>query len=197
MSQPLRRVVAETSDEPRLLKAIAHPIRVEVLRLMGERVMSPNEVAKTMGERLSKISHHVKVLHELDCIELVETKQVRGATAHFYRAKEKAVISDSISSRLSEPMRQAITNTTVNNIVDRVTEATGAGTFDSRTDRHVTWAPLNLDEQGWDELIAAKARLLYEEWEIEARALNRMAESGEAPIRVISANLGFEAAPSD
>ncbi len=50
--------------DQRLIKALAHPLRVEILAILNERVASPNELAKGLGEGLSQVSYHVKVLHE-------------------------------------------------------------------------------------------------------------------------------------
>ncbi len=50
--------------DQRLIKALAHPLRVEILAILNERVASPNELAKGLGEGLSQVSYHVKVPHE-------------------------------------------------------------------------------------------------------------------------------------
>jgi hypothetical protein len=49
-----------------------------------------------------------------------------------------------------------------------VREAVRQGTFDDRTDRHLSYAPLMLDEQGWRDLNERMAELL--EWAIEEQA---------------------------
>lgn len=72
--------------DPRMEKALAHPLRAKALPLFGERPMSPSEVARRLGVDIASLAYHVRMLRRLGCIELVETKQRRGAVEHFYRA---------------------------------------------------------------------------------------------------------------
>lgn len=63
-------------------------MRRGILREMfdaGEEI-SPRELAARLGEQLSALSYHVRVLAECEAIELVRTEQIRGSTQHFYRA---------------------------------------------------------------------------------------------------------------
>lgn len=84
-----------------LAKARSHPIRIKLLNaLVPGRVASPNELSKEVGLDLSVVSYHVRKLLEFDCIELVDTKPVRGAVEHFYSAKAPAVSGD-VSEALS------------------------------------------------------------------------------------------------
>ena len=78
MAQPTASAT-ENELDPRLVKAMGHPIRVDALRVFGERVASPSEVAKLLHQPLGKVAHHTKVLVDLELIELVETTHVRGA----------------------------------------------------------------------------------------------------------------------
>lgn len=75
-----------------LFNALGHTMRRQILREMldtgGE--ISPRELAARLGEQLSALSFHVRVLDECDAVELVRTEQVRGSTQHFYRVIVKA-----------------------------------------------------------------------------------------------------------
>src|SRR5215211_3459933 len=70
----------------RLARALSHPLRLKLLAALNEGVASPNQLANRLGEPLANVSYHVRILLDLDCIELVETAQRRGAIEHFYRA---------------------------------------------------------------------------------------------------------------
>ena len=72
--------------DPRLAKALAHPLRARILVVLNERVASPNEIAQMLGEALPNVSYHVRTLSDLDCIALVRTAQRRGAIEHYYLA---------------------------------------------------------------------------------------------------------------
>jgi hypothetical protein len=71
-----------------------------------------------------------------------------------------------------------------------------AGTIDARDDRHLSWMPLRLDEQGWINVLKRiddTFRWLFEEQE---EANERMAKSGEKPIPMTVALAAFES-PKD
>lgn len=78
---------SSTSKSGDLFVALAHPLRRRILRRMieDEVEISPRELALHLGEQLSRLSYHVRILAWCDAIELVRTEQVRGSTQHFYR----------------------------------------------------------------------------------------------------------------
>jgi DNA-binding transcriptional ArsR family regulator len=72
-------------------------------------------------------------------------------------------------------------------------EALIAGTFDTRTDRCLSWSLIRLDRQGLESVVASiesLPRLISEEQE---RARMRMAKSGEKPIPLTVGLAAFEA----
>ena len=77
----------EANIDRRLIRALGHPVRVRALEVLNERVASPSQLAKELGEPLGNVAYHVKILEENDAIELVRTAPVRGALEHFYRAR--------------------------------------------------------------------------------------------------------------
>lgn len=75
-------------DWEQLARATAHPLRVsilEVLGLDGGRTLSPTELCRELQMPLSNTNYHVTELAKAGLIELDGTRQVRGATEHFYR----------------------------------------------------------------------------------------------------------------
>ena len=86
----------------RMAKALSHPIRMQILTILHKRVASPNQIAQELGEGLSQVSYHVKVLKEYKCIELVRTEPRRGAVEHFYRATARSFFSDDEFKSLSD-----------------------------------------------------------------------------------------------
>jgi DNA-binding transcriptional ArsR family regulator len=67
-------------------QAAAHPLRATVLAKLGAQVYSPNELANELGASLGRVSYHVRVLHDLGMIKLVDTAPRRGAVEHYYKA---------------------------------------------------------------------------------------------------------------
>ena len=94
--------------DPRIAKALSHPMRARILVILNERVASPNEIAEMIDERLPNVSYHVRALLDLDCIELVDTAQRRGAIEHYYRAVVRPFFSDRDWKRIPRSARQAI-----------------------------------------------------------------------------------------
>src|SRR6186997_1412378 len=96
--------------DPRIAKALSHPMRARILGILDERVASPNEIAEMIDERLPNVSYHVRALLELGCIELVSTAQRRGAIEHYYRALTRPFFSDRDWKRLPRSGRMAVSD---------------------------------------------------------------------------------------
>lgn len=77
---------ADASEEVKLLRAVAHPLRRAILKEMrGEEEISPRDLSERLEVGLSDVAYHVRVLAECEAITLVRTRPVRGSTQHFYR----------------------------------------------------------------------------------------------------------------
>src|SRR5918992_4443389 len=122
--------------DPRLAKALSHPMRTRILAILNERVASPNEIAEMIGERLPNVSYHVRALADLECIELVRTAQRRGAIEHYYRALTRPFFSDRDWKRLPRSGRQAIADVGLQLVWEDVSKAIEAETCEARPDRH-------------------------------------------------------------
>ena len=69
-----------------ILRALAHPLRLQVLEALGEGRLSPAEFAATRGTAsVSAISPHFRKLARAGLIELSSTEPRRGALMHYYR----------------------------------------------------------------------------------------------------------------
>src|SRR5215212_9695161 len=168
--------------DPRIAKALSHPMRARILMILNERVASPNEIADEIDERLPNVSYHVRALLDLGCIELVDTAQRRGAIEHYYRAVLRPFFSDRDWKRLPRSGRQAISDSILQILWDDVSESIKAGTFEGRDDRHLTHGRMVLDEQGWEEMAELLNGVLAEVEKIEAGSKSRMnkADNGAA-----------------
>jgi DNA-binding transcriptional ArsR family regulator len=187
------------SVDPRIVKALGHPLRQRILHALSERVCSPKQVADELGEPLGNVSYHVRILLAHEAIELVDTRPVRGAIEHFYRATIRPFFDDTHWAQLPPASRRALFGQTLEQIGKHVRDAAIAGGFD-RLETHVTWTPLKLDAEGWTELSAKLVELLDEAARIEAESLTRLAgaEPGDAgPIRSELAMMHFERVPVD
>jgi hypothetical protein len=186
--------------EPRhhhLLKAMAHPVRMHLLGLLSYRHVSPAEFARERGEPVSKVAHHFRSLEKLGCIEVIHTRPVRGSTEHFYRRSETILVRDEDLLEMPEEVSRLLLSTIVRGFLGRVTRALRTGTLTARTDAHVTWNSVKLDEHGWKEVTEILGSAYVAVDEAEARALERMEESGEDGLVATVGLAGFESPPED
>jgi DNA-binding transcriptional ArsR family regulator len=183
----------KSSVEISIAKALKHPLRVEILAILDNRVASPAELAEELNERVGNVAYHVKQLKKFKCVELVRTRQVRGATEHFYRAIRRPYFHDSDWQTLPLPARQGISGSVVQMVFDDVTESFEAGAFDAREDRHLSRTPLRLDERGWREMNSMLNQTVERALDLQAEAAERMSTSEDSGVSVRMALFGFEA----
>jgi DNA-binding transcriptional ArsR family regulator len=182
-----------------IVKALSHPLRMRILTRLNEGVASPNEMSKEFEESLPLVSYHVRILRELDCIELVRTTPRRGAIEHHYRALTRPFLDDADWAQLPPSARKAVSNTVLSKALGDVRDAVATGTFDDRADRHLSYSSLMLDEQGWRALGDRLNELL--DWAIEEQAASagRLQDdaSGGPEIRSRLTLLAYPSPPID
>jgi DNA-binding transcriptional ArsR family regulator len=178
--------------DQRLVKALAHPLRAQILAILNERISSPNQLANELGEALSNVGYHVSVLKKYNCIEMVKTARRRGATEHFYRGMTRSFLSDANWSQLEPSARNAISIAGMKMIVDRAMGALEAGTFDSRGDRHLSCTPLVVDGEGWTDIASLLERTLESVLDIQAESAGRLAEGDEKGMSATVSIVSFE-----
>lgn len=175
-----------------LVKALGHELRVEILGILNERVASPNELSQELGEGLSQVSYHVKVLKDYKCIKQVKTVPRRGAVEHYYRATASAFLTNRDWHALPRSIRPGLSADLFDLIRGDVVRSLEEGSFDARPDRHLSRTPLLLDEAGWKKVQKVLEKALDEVVGIQKDASARLAKSGEEGINASVAILGFE-----
>jgi DNA-binding transcriptional ArsR family regulator len=176
----------------RLVKALAHELRVEILTILNERMASPNELAKELGEGLSQVSYHVKVLKDYETITLVKTEPRRGAVEHYYRATSRPFVSDRDWQQLPGSVRSSLSAELLELIQEDAIHALVEGTFDARADAHLTRNLALLDEKGWRDLMKGLGATQNLISKVQTESAVRLQKSGEEGIPVSVAVLGFE-----
>jgi DNA-binding transcriptional ArsR family regulator len=179
----LKRQTASAVDS-RLAKALAHPLRVQLLAALNEGVASPNELAKKLDEPLTNVSYHVRMLHDLGCIELVETEPRRGALEHYYRAVVRPFFGDRDWKRLPRNARGSISDAVLQLVWEDAAEAIKGGLFDEREDRHLSRSVLSVDERGWDDLHDLLSQTLDRAMQIQADSASRASKNGDEAFNV-------------
>jgi DNA-binding transcriptional ArsR family regulator len=159
--------------DSRLAKALAHPLRVQLLAALNEGVASPNELAKKLDEPLTNVSYHVRMLHDLGTIELVETEPRRGALEHYYRAVVRPFFADREWKRLPKNARGSISDAVLQLVWEDAAEAIKSGLFDEREDRHLSRTVLQVDREGWEELNELLVDVIDRAMQIQADSASR------------------------
>ncbi len=163
-------------------KAFAHPLRVQILIILNERVASPNLLAQQLDQSLNLVAYHVRVLEKYDCIELVDTKQRRGATEHFYRATRRQFLSDSEWSKMPESLRPGLAGAVLKTVFEDLEAAVRTGSLDEIDDVHLSRTPMVVDKRGWKEIGELLGETLDRVLEIQAESSERISGSGEGGI---------------
>jgi DNA-binding transcriptional ArsR family regulator len=185
----------EVAADERLVRALKHPLRLELLRRFVERTATPNELAHELGEPIGNVAYHVRDLVAIGYLELVRTEPRRGAVAHYYRATIRPSIPDAEWARLDPKVRAQMSSRVLQNMFGEAVAALRSGTMDSQLDRHLSWRSLALDEQGWADLTVTMAATMERIAEIEAESTTRRVDSGEPSMSAIAALMSFERSP--
>ena len=142
--------------DPDLAKALSHPLRQRILeRLSASGEASPTQLARALDVPLGNVAYHVRILHQLGFVELVGTRQRRGALEHRYRALSHPWLDAEQWARLPASFRRLALARTLRDIVSDASEAGVGGGFD-HPDAQIRRVSLELDQEGWSEV----ARLL-------------------------------------
>jgi|ERR1700710_1176395 DNA-binding transcriptional ArsR family regulator len=180
------------SMETTLAAIVAHPTRARAFSILAERTASPVEIAQQIGKDVGHVGYHVRKLLQLELIELVDEKPVRGAVEHFYRAIERPVVTEEEFAGQSVEEREVFTRYTLQLHVTDIARAMDEHTVDARVNRVVTRMPILVDEEGFQELSDLHTEVLERTMEIEARSNERRATSEEEGIPTVSSSMFFE-----
>jgi DNA-binding transcriptional ArsR family regulator len=137
--------------DQQMVRALAHPLRVEILRLLEEGPSGPKRLSDRMREKLGNVSYHMKVLLDYDFVELVDSIPRRGAVEHVYALKRGGVGSRNWQE-VPPSIRTSAVGSALAGFVNRAIKALDAGTVESREGSGINWFPLIVDETGWEEL---------------------------------------------
>lgn len=160
-------------DDPRLVKGLAHPLRIHILRVLENRVASPSEIAEEIGAPLGNVSYHVRFLARVGLIELTSTKPRRGAVEHYYRAVGRISVTDQAWAQVPEVVKSGMISSTLDQAGRVIGAAASSGGFD-RGDAVVARREMLLDEQGFAQLASELNGLLERITEIERDSAKRL-----------------------
>src|SRR4051794_14809194 len=164
-------------SDPRVIKALTHPLRIQILRLLEERIASPSELADEIGAPLGNVSYHVRQLHGLGLIKLVKKTPRRGAIEHHYKAVAQAPISDEAWAGTPGLVKESVVGSTLGQLGKDVNAAASGGGF-KRPEAQLVREELALDEKGFADVAKELARTLERVAKIREDSAKRLEKSG-------------------
>lgn len=159
-------------SDPRLVRALAHPLRLRILSVLERRIASPKELAHEIGAPLTHVSYHVRQLAQLGVIELERTTPRRGAVEHHYRLEARPSITDEGWRGAPEIAKQALVGAVLGQLSAEVNAAAAEAGF-SRDDAHLQRLSIELDDEGWQEASKALKAVVEDLQRIEEDARKR------------------------
>jgi DNA-binding transcriptional ArsR family regulator len=186
---------AKTETKPMettLAAIVAHPTRVRCFSILAERTASPVEIAQEIGKDVGHVGYHVRKLQEMNLIELVDERPVRGAVEHFYRAIARPIVHEKEVAEQSVEEREVFTRHILQLHVADVARAMDEHTFDARPNRWILRTPLLVDEEGFEELATLHAEIYERTLDIQARSDERRTGTEDEGIPTMSTTMFFE-----
>lgn len=192
--------------EPSICNALRHPIRARILEVVNELPISasrfvrqglvPDEFYENYQQAVSLVSYHFEQLEEEGCVEIIEKVPRRGVYEKVYRGVSRVFFSDAEFEALAFDDRKGLSKTSFQGVVARTDGAIRSGTFDARTDRHLTWRAFQCDEQGWTDMTSILAEAFYKLEDARKATAERLREQeDDAGFPATFAMLGFESPP--
>lgn len=182
---------------PRLAAAMSHPTRVQAMTVLNERTASPREIATEIDEPLNNVTYHVNQLRDLGCIELVRTEAARGGRVleRFYKATQRSYFDEEAWDVLTDRERLGVTGAGMKIIAKDIAQSMASGAFSSGDGAHIGRSVLQVDDEGWHEIIELIERSNREVIEIEERVARRAAEGAEPAIDAKVVMFQFRSSP--
>jgi DNA-binding transcriptional ArsR family regulator len=115
------------------VKVVADPLRVRILETIVLEPRTTKQIAELLGEKPTRLYHHVDALADAGLIRLVDTRPVRGTTEKYYQAVARSFRTDpDLFSRSDEGDDEAraladIATTMFHNVTEEVRELIFSG----------------------------------------------------------------------
>jgi DNA-binding transcriptional ArsR family regulator len=167
--------------DARLIKAYAHPLRLQILSLLDNRVASPKQIAAELETPLPNTAYHVRQLASLGLVQLVRRTARGGAIEHHYTAKVRPTVPDEVWATLPDIVKRAYSSGTLQQAITQMVAAADDDGFLAE-DSHFSRSPGRVDAKGWSaisrELLKTLGRVERIVEESEARLASGPEEEG-------------------
>jgi DNA-binding transcriptional ArsR family regulator len=188
----IEKTGSEVGIDQRLVDLASDSVRRDALVALNEGTADATGLARRLGVDVPTMTSHLQKMRDQGLIEVVDRPPGPGSAEPGYRALVRALWSSEEWASLSLEERRKLSGWIVKMIVADGEEALESGTFSERTDSHASRTVSVVDEHGWGELTRIQNEALEASFAVQAASAERLAESGEDGIRVMSAMLCFE-----
>jgi DNA-binding transcriptional ArsR family regulator len=179
-------------DDPRLVKALAHPLRIRVMSLLEQRSATPKEMALELGVPLENLSYHVRTLRDFGFIKLERRRMVRGAVEHRYGLAARPQITAKAWEQLPAAVREALDAASLDQIWDIVSRAAAQNKM-ARAESHLTREYVRLDEEGFAAASQIISDAVDKLMEVEKQAAKRLRTHDAAEVPTVLIAMLFDA----
>jgi DNA-binding transcriptional ArsR family regulator len=183
-------------DDPRLVKALAHPLRIRIMGILERRSATPKELAEMLDVPLENLSYHVRALRDFGYIKLERKRAVRGAVEHRYGMAARPRITAAAWEQLPAIVREALDAASLDQIWDVVSRAAAQDKM-SRPDSHMARRAARLDEQGFAEISEVITQAVNRFVEIEQEAAERLRKHKSTEVPAVLVAMLFDAPDDD
>lgn len=170
-----------------LLRLTQEPALFRTLVTFNDGPATVDDVAEALGVSEETATQYVDRLLAEGFIGLAGEALRGGVLKAIYKAKIRTLWSDEEWAAISVAERRRLTTWTVDWVHAELLEAIEAGTVEARVDSHTSRNVAFVDEQGWRELTRIQREALEASFAVQAESAERLAESGESGVPVLSA----------
>jgi len=155
------------------------------------RPATAEELAAELGLPLQDARRLLGNLLRVGLVESVEGRTKDDPIEGAYTYSKRGLIEEEVME-MSLAERQRLATTVVSILEHESDEALEAGTFNLRPEHVLVRVPMDLDEEGWREISDVLQTAMHELLDAMGRSQDRLADSGERPIRATAGLLFFE-----
>ncbi|HEX8752787.1 MAG TPA: hypothetical protein VF731_05150 [Solirubrobacterales bacterium] len=184
-------------EEQPARKALRHYWRVRIVAACTVSAITVRQFLDRAGvpEQAARgVRHHFRKLQLAGFLGPQEG-MARGLRQYIYAALRQGLITDAEFAQMPIADRREVSKAYFDDLDARIKEAVEADTVDGRENSHLTWAPLGLDQRGFNDVMETLHMALARVLEIGAESRARRRSSREPVIPATVALMGFESPP--
>jgi DNA-binding transcriptional ArsR family regulator len=176
--------------EARLVYSVLHPVRLDILAILLDRIASAKQIAAILNEPPSTVRRHLRALRDSQAIEVVDEKPCGGAMERYYRAVVLPEISSEEAEVLPRGAQRRHAAVALQGILTEALASLRHGHMDGDDELELTLIRRRFSRRGLEEAYALQAEMRERFEAILERDADRP-KADSAPVKV-AAMLWFD-----